>query len=330
MADKFAAIADLLSCPDDGASLRHMSGAFRCTHCERRFPIHEENLAEILPSRPLEFPASVNSGYREAYRQAFGQPYSFSETSSAWGAEETIAKSWARKRRRQVAFVQPLIAEGTTAKGGVLCDIAAGAGYYTLAYAHLFRLVLHCDLSVDNLNYVWRKARSLGLQNVFFLRIDYFAPPFQQSLDRIICLDTLIRGEAHDSALLAAISRSLKPAGCAVVDFHNWWHNPLRRLGFLPENFHNNRSYRRTEAEKLLRNAGIESFAFHPFVQEFSVNRAAGRWLSGAFPPTRLIYRIAALRQGAPLYAAIVKKCRGPQLRSNESHHGQQSDARPS
>ncbi len=293
MADKFAAIANLLSCPDDGASLRLISGGFRCTHCDRGFPIHKDNLAEILPSQPFELPASVNSGYREAYRQAFKQPFHPSETSSAWGAEETVATSWARKRRRQVAVVQPLITKGMTPNGAILCDIAAGAGYYTLAYAHLFRLVLHCDLSVDNLNYVRRKARSHGIHNIFFLRMDYFAPPFQRSLDRIICLDTLIRGEAHDSALLASIARSLKPAGCAVVDFHNWWHNPLRRLGFLPENFHDNRSYRYSEANKLLRSVGVQDFGFWPFLQEFPPATPGTALLSKIFPSSRLIYRFA-------------------------------------
>ena len=293
MADKFAAITDLLSCPDDKASLRHASGAFRCTHCARRFPIYEGNLAEILPSGPFELPGSANSEYREGYLKAFKQPFHVSEGSSAWGAEETVAISWARKRHRQVAMVNPLVTEGISPEETIVCDIAAGAGYYTFAYARQFRLVLHCDLSVDNLNYVLGKARSVGLQNIFFLRIDYFTPPFRQSLDRIICLDTLIRGEAHDSALLAAVAGSLKPAGCAVVDFHNWWHNPLRRLGFLPENFHDNRSYSYPEANELLRSVGVQNFGFWPFLQEFHPNTRGTALFSKIFPSTRLIYRFA-------------------------------------
>jgi len=294
MVDKFAAITDLLCCPDDGASLRHTAEAFRCARCDRHFPIHEDNLVEILPSRPFELPASVKSGYREGYLRAFEQPYTLSETSSAWGAEETITKSWARKRHRQVAVVQPLITQGTTPNGAILCDIAAGAGYYTLAYAHLFQLVLHCDLSVDNLNYVWRKARSRGIHNVFFLRIDYFAPPFRRSLDRVICLDTLIRGEAHDSALLASISLALKPAGCAVVDFHNWWHNPLRRLGVLPENFAENRSYAAGELPALLAAAGIDDFDLQPFIQELNADGWSASLLKRIIPPTRFLVRLRA------------------------------------
>jgi SAM-dependent methyltransferase len=293
MADNFAAIADLLSCPDDGASLRLISGAFRCTHCDRRFPIHEDNIAEILPSRPLELTAVVNSGYGEAYRHAFKQPFHVSEGSSAWGAEETVATSWARKRHRQVAMVKPLATEGISVDETILCDISAGAGYYTFDYANAFRFVLHCDLSVDNLNYAWRNARGRGIGNIFFLRADYFALPFRQTLDRILCFDTLIRGEAHDSALLSSIVRSLRPSGCAVVDFHNWWHNPLRRLGFLPDNFHDNRSYRYSEANELLHSVGVQDFGFWPFLQEFQPNTRGTAFFSKILPSTRLIYRFA-------------------------------------
>jgi SAM-dependent methyltransferase len=146
---------------------------------------------------------------------------------------------------------------------------------------------------VSNLSYARRKARALGIRNILFIRADYFAPPFQGSLDRLLCLDTLIRGEGHDFALLTAIANSLKPTGCAIVDFHNWWHNPLRRLGLLPENFSNNRSYGRAEAENLLRAAGIEEFSLIPFLQEFDADSATGRQLARIVPPTRLVYRFA-------------------------------------
>lgn len=293
MANNFAAIARLLSCPDDGGFLRYVSSELQCSSCARRFPLHADNLAEILPRRPCELPTLVNSAYHQGYLRAFARAYRYDETSLAWGAEEIVSESWIRKRRRQVAAVQPLITEGITPGESVLCDIAAGAGYYTFAYAHLFRFVLHCDLSVDNLSYAWRKAGALGLQNILFLRADYFALPFDQSLSRILCLDTLIRGDAHDSLLLDAISRSLKPAGYAVVDFHNWWHNPLRRLGILPNNFHENRSYRRSEADQLLHSIGIRDLCVRPFLQEFDPGAASAGFVSKIFPSTRLIYRFA-------------------------------------
>ena len=293
MATNFADVAYLLSCPDDGARLDCAPNELRCSLCARRFPIHANNLAEILPQRPLELPATANPEYRQGYLQTFGREYRYDHSSLAWGAPESVSKSWARKRLRQVAMAEPLITEGTKPGESVLCDIAAGAGYYTLAYAHRFRFVFHCDLSVDNLNYALQKARELGLQNVYFLRADYFAPPFQQSLDRILCMDTLIRGEAHDAALLTSILLSLKPEGSAVVDFHNWWHNPLRRVGLLPENFHSNRSYRRSEVEQLLRQVGIKDYSLRPFLQEFNPDSGVASLVSPAFPAARLVYRFS-------------------------------------
>lgn len=291
MADSFAEISDLLCCPDDAESLRYASGELLCRHCARRFPIHEENLLEILPRSPYELPASVSREYREGYIEAFEQAYQNSETSVAWGAEETAPRSWALKRRRQVDFVRRLVTEGGTPGESVLCDMAAGAGYYTLAYTPLFRRVLHCDLSVNNLNYAWRKARALGIQNIVFIRADYFAPPFRRSLDRVLCLDTLIRGEAHDSLLLTVISRSLKPSGCAVVDFHNWWHNPFRRFGLLPENFSENRSYGPSEVRQLLWIAGVQQYELFPFHQEFEDGNGKRRVLFRILPATRFVFR---------------------------------------
>jgi SAM-dependent methyltransferase len=298
MENNLGAIINLLSCPDDGGPVRYASTELLCSACLRRFSIRGNNLAEMLPLRLSEAAAFANPAYHKGYLQAFEEVYRDEEAGLGWGAEETVPESWSRKRRRQVAAVEPLITEGATASESVCCDIAAGAGNYTLAYAHRFRFVFHCDLSVDNLNYARRKARERGIKNVFFLRADYFALPFQRSLDRILCLDTLIRGESHDAALLGGILRSLAPTGIAVVDFHNWWHNPLRRIGLLPENFVANRSYTEKKLRALLAGGGVSDFDVQPFVQEAEAVGWKARLLKTIIPPARFLVRIPA-RRGA-------------------------------
>jgi SAM-dependent methyltransferase len=327
MVSSFNAIASLLSCPEDGESLCCVHGELLCPRCARRFPIHGENLVEILPGRPYQLPASVSPAYREAYIRAFEQPYSHDDTALAWGAEENVPESWALKRRRQVAMVRQLISEGVTPDDSVLCDISAGAGYCTLALAPLFRFVIHCDLSVDNLNYVSRKACALDIQNIFFLRADYFAPPFRHSLDRIICLDTLIRGGGHDSVLLRAIVRSLKPGGHAVVDFHNWWHNPLRRLGVLRDNFLDNKSYTRGELRQLLASTGIHQFEIKPFVQEVGPGQPAGKFFLGLIPPTRFMVRLPAWSE--PSTRALTAPTRNKATNPDDNHPVVESCERP-
>lgn len=292
MSGKLRAILDLLSCPDDGQPLRLTRAQLLCGGCGRNFPLHGEDLAEILPSRPARLPASASADYRRAYLMLFDQQFQKDNTCLAWGAEETATAAWIRKRRRQVTAVHPLVTEGAERGALVLCDIAAGAGHYTFSYASYFRSVLHCDLSVENLSYASRKAHERNLENIFFLRIDYFQPPFRSSIDRLLCLDTLIRGEVHDSKLLKSIGGCLKPTGRAVIDFHNWWHNPLRRLGFLPDNFHSNRSYSRSETKKLLCEAAFPEATPYSFVQEFNPRSWLGKFCSKALPSTRIVYRV--------------------------------------
>lgn len=77
------------------------------------------------------------------------------------------------------------------------------------------------------------------------------------------------------------------------MDFHNWWHNPLRRLGFLPNNFMGNKSYTRKELTSLLSSSGIGEFDTRPFVQEVDPRAAPGKILARFFPATRLMVRLA-------------------------------------
>jgi SAM-dependent methyltransferase len=173
----------------------------------------------------------------------------------------------------------------------IYCDLSAGAGYCTFEAAREYRLVFHCDLSVDSLAYASAKAKTKHLENIVFVRADYFQPPFRNSIHRVTCLDTLIRGPWHETRLLGSIQTILANSGVAVVDFHNWWHNPLRRLGLLRNNFPGNKSYTRRELRKLLAISGIKQFEMKPVVQEVDHVGAPGNHLARFIPPTRLVYR---------------------------------------
>jgi hypothetical protein len=113
-------------------------------------------------------------------------------------------------------------------------------------------------------------------------------------MDRILCLDTIIRGKEHDRLLLNAIVGTLSSNGRAIVDFHNWWHNPLRRIGLLKENFVSNRSYSRKSAESLLAATGIEEFDYYSFCQEFDTDGRFGAACARLMEPTRHIYSFGA------------------------------------
>ncbi len=297
MENKIREIAARLCCPDDEGMLRPDRDGLTCTVCARVFPILDGPVLDLLPTRPATFALGHSNEYASQYLSSFQEPFHLREGAMAWGAAEISEPVWAAKRERQVRAVLSAIvaslADAPRCGDAVVCDISAGGGHYTRALAPHFKWVLHCDLSVDSLSYAARKSAQMGISNMLFLRVDYLRLPFLHSLDRVVCFDTLIRGTDHEQALLAQIRKALRPAGAAMVDFHNWWHNPLRRLGVLRENFVGNRSYARAEAEALLRTCGIDAFKYIPFCQEF--DRASGmhRVLSRWIPPARLMFEFS-------------------------------------
>jgi SAM-dependent methyltransferase len=204
----------------------------------------------------------------------------------------------------------------------ILCDVSAGVGDYTLTYARHFKWVFHCDLSIDALRYALARSRRMGLQNVFFLRVDYFALPFRRSIDRLLCLDTLIRGQDHEKALLKQIEIAISSEGRAIVDFHHWWHNPLRRLGLLPQNFGNNSSYTRNGAEGLMRECGVEGWRLVRFYQEFEAESTSLKRLSWLPPATRLLYEFASAASGHTAGSAETSSSTTSQLDRSDAARG--------
>lgn len=281
----------ILTCPDDHGALRESGDGLECAGCGRRFPVLAPNLVELLPR--VEALRDDGSAYSADYLAERSREFVFRADAEAWGAPEGRPEPWVERKYRQVEAVRELLLDGEPSEG-VMCDFSAGAGYYTFAYARDWRYVLHCDLSVDGLAYAHRKAERLGLRNILFVRMDYLRPPFRGTLDRVVCLDSLIRGEAHEKRLLGTIRRALRPGGAAVVDFHNWWHNPIRRLGLLRNNFGPNRSYAAREVRRLLAEAGVAAPQYVPFHQETAGNALVRGLLRRVLPPTRLVYRFGA------------------------------------
>jgi SAM-dependent methyltransferase len=291
----------LLCCPDDGATMAPFSSGLRCAQCHRLYPLLSANILELLPSRPIAFPErSELELYREGYRSEFLRPSEIRAGAKAWGAPEARSRKWLRLRERQAREVFQFLRKEPCETDLVFCDLSAGAGYCTFSAAQEYGLVFHCDLSMDALAYASAKARASRLDKIVFVHADYFQPPFRNSIDHLTCLDTLIRGAWHETKLLKSIQSVLTRRGAAVVDFHNWWHNPLRRLGLLPDNFVGNKSYTRKEMRDLLANSGIGQFETRPFVQEVDPCRAPGKVLARFIPPTRLMVRMEGISAANP------------------------------
>lgn len=283
-------VAQYLSCPDDGAAVQHKGDALQCLACARRFPLREANLVEMLPCEPLKIPAQeLPAEYRQEYLQAFAQKWAENDAVLPFGAPEALSPKQQRVRERQTAEVLHAVLVGTVRpdERAVVCDLSAGAGHTTFAAAQECRLVFHCDLSLAAVRYASAAAKRKGLNNMVIVRADYFRPPFRNCIQHLSCLDSLIRGPWHELRLLESIRHALAPDGVAVVDFHNWWHNPLRRMGLLPQNFGQNRSYTRQGVLRLLGDAGIDDFELGAFFQEGDLSRWPS--LQRVVPPTRFV-----------------------------------------
>lgn len=283
-------LGNMLCCPNDQGPLDFSSLEYRCTLCSACFPILFEHIADLRPQSPMQLPLETNPEFAAGYVDLFHRTCEWNSNALGFGAREVIPSYLARRKEREVLHVQKVLQAQDEIGLRTFCDFSAGAGYYTLGLASSFPLVLHCDLSCDSLLYALLKAQKLGIDNIAFLRIDYLRPPFASTLDCVICMDSLERGEGHERMLLNAIRESLRSDGMGVIDFHNWWHNPLRRLGLLPENYRLNRSYSRCEAESLVRCCGVKNLQYWPFHQEFEPDDSKRRVAKTMVPPTRHVF----------------------------------------
>lgn len=276
-------------CPDDGENLLIADKMLICKNCGREYPIIDGCFISLLPKTPKSLERNENADYYDEYVKTFYQSNSLNDE-IAWGAPESVPLKWKKTREGQVERVFDLLNRQPSLP--YVCDFSAGSGYYTLKYAKNFSLIIHCDLSIQNLQYCRKKASSSGIDNILFIRMDYFNPPFRNSLKNVICFDTLIRGEEHEKELLRSIYSSLTIDGIAFLDFHNWWHNPLRRIGILKNNFGSNRSYTKRQASKLIEASGLSIEGFSPFWQEIYIYK---KNIFKLLPPTRLIFKVKTL-----------------------------------
>jgi hypothetical protein len=176
MLEFWGKLRETICCPEDGEQLEFSAAGYSCRACSGLYPV-SGRIADLCPRSPQPIPGDTNPQFAQDYSDVFHRPFARSGEALAWGATEVVPARWAQWRERQVRHIQSVLKKQGNETVHTFCDFSAGAGYYTLAYARLFPLVLHCDLSGDSLLYASQKAEKLGIENVLFLRIDYLKPP---------------------------------------------------------------------------------------------------------------------------------------------------------
>ena len=207
---------DFLACPNDGNSLSQSSDSLLCSSCGQKFKILTENILELLPQK--QFTPTIHDETTKSYDKYY------TELKEMGHSSDPDKRLWGLKSKSLPAgFVRKLRDSITSAIGQeIVCDVGAGSGDYSLVLAKKSRLVFHCDLDLEAIIAASQEAKRLNLNNIVFVRCNYFSLPFADGcLPSITCIDVLLRGEEHDNKLLDQISIKLRHNGIAVLDFHS-------------------------------------------------------------------------------------------------------------
>ena len=288
LTDKIKIIQEYICCPDCKATITYETTHFRCSKCERKFPFYEDSILEMLPSNPVHYAFDERSAYHEKiYTTLFHTKKEEANIDKSWATPELVPAKWLSKKRGHVNFIQSLIEKNTTQRK-TFCDFSGGSGYYTFEYYKLFDWIFHCDLSIESMLYTKKKADKQNISNIIFIRADYTQPPFNGTLDLIYCGDSLIYSPFHEGLVLNGMKQSLKEGAYAIFDFHNWWHNPLRRLGLMKNYFGECYSYSKKQTDDFV-NRLFPVHTYHKYYQEFTNGQRASL-IPGFFPNTRHTY----------------------------------------
>ena len=269
-----------LRCPDDGTPLDFRLDHALCQACGRRYCRPSEPVLELVSKEAHAPLRDVSGEFWDGYLSARRQRLRLDSSELPWGTENSMPSAWVRLRRLYTERVVSLALRALPGRDAVVADISAGAGFVSFALARRGIPTIHADLSADSVSFAASRVPNDGDPlPMFAVRADYFSLPFRDSVDVIVCTDSLIRGLDHEVALLKSIRKALTARGRAVVDFHNWMHNPLRRIGILRDNFQGNRSYLRRRVSRVVGYAGlavVEEVSYRQEEDQAGVRRDLG------------------------------------------------------
>lgn len=246
-------------CPDDFSNISFQQKYLECQNCKRKFPILAENLIEILPK---EFPKwnlnqNENQKAEKDYYSLSTEKFGWERKSKGWGfltEQKSGYRAFVKKEREKIKNLIP-----SHLRNGLMIDVSAGSGNYSVYLSSLASLMIHCEVEVQSLLSARELAVNSKRDNIIFVRANYLKLPFPDNLfDVVICTDTLERGKSHEIQLLKEMYRILKKGGRGIFDFHNL--KPLAKKYNPHITF-----YRKKDIENLLKELNIKNFKIYPF-----------------------------------------------------------------
>ncbi|MCD6317840.1 class I SAM-dependent methyltransferase, partial [Candidatus Aerophobetes bacterium] len=231
----------------------------KCEKCQRKFPIFAENLIEILPKKFPEWNLTGNENKKseEDYKKLSTERFNWQKVSKGWGflpEQKPGYRAFIKKERNKIKNLIP-----SSLRGGLMIDVSAGCGNYSIYLSSLASLMIHCEVEVQSLLSARKLAVNSRRENIIFTRASYLKLPFQDNLfEVVICTDTLERGKGHEIQLLKEIWRILKKGGRAIFDFHNLRILAKRRNPYIT-------FYQKKDVQELLGELKINNFKIYPF-----------------------------------------------------------------
>lgn len=220
---------NILKCPNtwedlhiDWDFLINKSGTFK-------YKIYDDNFIEILPERPYQ--VDIKSSWIKDNSFYYGQLNkkinSSLDTSDAWGQFEKFPLWYQIFIKKEIDLIYKY--SKNTSKH-IAIDISAWVWTYTFELAKQYDLVIHFDLRDKSLVYAQNKAKELWIDNILFVRWDWFNFPFQENIaDLIISIDSFIYYDIKDDIMVINNMYSLLNDKWIIFsDFHHskpFFHN---------------------------------------------------------------------------------------------------------
>ena len=215
-------IIDILYCPDDDSSLSLYGNELVCDECKRIFQM-KENILDMRAKIKTDINDSKEQvPYSKYYESLFqnGDP----------GDEGTFGLF---SKSVSEGFISETLhhLEKNIASNDIVCDVGAATGDYSIHLAKKCALMIHCDLDINGLLISKKKAMQEKVDNILFLRCDYFHIPIKnKKLDLAYSIDVVERGIIHDKKILKEMSRMIKSKGTLIFDYHTKERSKLTRI----------------------------------------------------------------------------------------------------
>ena len=215
-------IVELLFCPDDKSQIILHDNELICTKCERKFSI-DENIIDMRPKSKTNIKNDEEKLTYSDYYESLFQDGDPGKAGTFGLSSKSISEGFVTETLNQL--------ENFFTSNLTVCDVGAATGDYSVFLAKKCKLMIHCDLDINGLLISQKKAIREKVDNILFLRCDYFQIPFRnETIDLAYSIDVVERGMVHDQKILKEISRIIKSKGTLIFDYHTKERTKLTRI----------------------------------------------------------------------------------------------------